>query len=100
MIRRFVETLTIELYEAKGKASEIKNSSGEFFMLCGLVDATLADRSWNLGREVPMALHEIKSLGDRSAHTRYYVATKQDEDKVVPGLRVVAEALLHLSRLL
>jgi hypothetical protein len=33
MIGRFVETLIIELYEAKSKAAEIKDGNGEFFML-------------------------------------------------------------------
>ncbi len=37
MIRRLVETLIIEVYEAKGKASEIKDGSGNFQMLSHLV---------------------------------------------------------------
>jgi hypothetical protein len=100
MIRRLVETVIIELYEARGREGEIKNSSGDFLMLSGLVDAVLADKSWNLGREVKKTLPEIKSLGDRSAHTRRYIATKQDVDKVISGLRVVVEELLHLAGLL
>jgi len=100
MIRRLVETVIIELYEAKGMEAEIKNGSGEFHMLSGLVDAMLADKSWNLGREVKKALPEIKSLGDRSAHTRRYNATKQDVDKLIAGLRVVVEELLHLAGML
>lgn len=100
MIRRLVESVIIELYEAKGREGEIKGGSGEFLMLSGLVDAILAEKSWNLGREVKKALPEIKSLGDRSAHARRYLATKQDVDKVIPGLRVVVEELLHLAGLL
>jgi hypothetical protein len=100
MIRRLVETVIIELYEAKGREDGIKGGSGEFLMLSGLVDAVLAEKSWNLGREVKKALPEIKSLGDRSAHARRYVATKQDVDKVIPGLRVVVEELLHIAGLL
>ena len=100
MIRRLVETVIIELYEARGREGEIKNGSGEFFMLSGLVDAVLADKSWNLGREVKKALPEIKSLGDRSAHSRRFNATKQDVDRVIPGLRVVVEELLHLAGML
>ncbi len=99
MVRRLVETVIIELYEAKGRAAEIKSGSGEFLMLSGLVDAVLAERSWNLGREVKKALPEIKALGDRAAHGRRYLATKQDVDKVIPGLRVVVEELLHLAGL-
>jgi hypothetical protein len=42
----------------------------------------------------------MESLGDRAAHARRYIATKQDVDKVISGLRVVVEELLHLAGLL
>jgi hypothetical protein len=99
MIRRLVETLIIELYEAKGNESAIKHPTGEFFMLGRLVDSLLASKAWNLSREPRRLLPGIKLLGDRSAHSRRYLATKQDVDKVIPGLRVVAEELLHLAGL-
>src|SRR5262249_17054893 len=82
MVRRLVETLIIELYEAKGKEAEIKNTAGDFFMLSALVDGTLADKAWNLSRETKRALPELKSVGDRSAHSRRFFARKQDVDKI------------------
>lgn len=97
MIRRFVETLIVELYEAKGKANEIQDLNGDFFMLQKLIDATLGERSWNLGRETKKTLPLVKKLGDRAAHNRRYVATKKDVDEIIPGLRVVADDLLHLA---
>ena len=66
MIRRFVETLIIEPYEAKKKAADIKDGNGDFLMLSKLIDRTLADASWNLSRESKRTLPLIKSLGDRS----------------------------------
>lgn len=97
MIRRFVETLIIELFEAKNIAARIKDGNGDFLMLQRLIDATLAEASWNLARETKRTLPLIKKLGDRSAHNRRYVATKKDVDEVIPGLRVVADDLLHLA---
>jgi hypothetical protein len=99
MIRRLIETLIIELYEAKGKAADIQDNDGNFFMLSVLVDKVLAEKSWNLGRESKTTLPFVKSLGDRSAHNRYYLAKKGDIDKVLSGLRVVSDNLLHLSGL-
>lgn len=99
MIRRLVETLIIELYEAKGKAAEIQDSNNNFLMLGDLVDRITGDKSWNLGRETKQTLPLLKSLGDRSAHTRRYLAKKADIDKVLHGLRVVVDDLLHLSGL-
>jgi hypothetical protein len=99
MIRRIVETLIIEAYEAKGRSSDIQDGSGNYFMLRVLVDRILADSSWNLGRETRASLPDIKSLGDRSAHNRRYLCTKQDIDRVRSGLRVIADDLLHLAGL-
>lgn len=99
LIRRLVETLIIELYEAKGKATEIQDRDGNFWMLNVLVTKVIAEPSWNLGRETKAALPLLKNLGDRSAHNRRFFAMKADIDKVLPGLRVVADDLLHLSGL-
>jgi hypothetical protein len=99
MIRKFVEILIIEVYEANGKADEIKDSTGEFCMLRDLVSRILSQKHWNLSRETKRELPSIKSLGDRSAHNRRFLATKADVDKVIPGLRVIADDLLHLAKL-
>lgn len=97
MIRRFVETLIVELYEAKGKAADIQDSNGDFHMLQKLIDATLSEKSWNLSRETKRTLPLVKKLGDRAAHNRRYVATKKDVDEIIPGLRIVADDLLHVA---
>jgi hypothetical protein len=97
MIRRVVETLIIEVYEASGKEANIKDKDNHYFMLGGLVDKITADQSWNLGRETKAALPLLKSLGDRSAHNRRYLARKMDIDNILPGLRVVADDLIHLA---
>ena len=99
MIRRFVETLIIELYEAKGRAADIQDASGNFFQLGDLVDKTLADSAWNLSRETKRVLPNLKTIGDRSAHNRRYLARKTDIDNILPGLRVFADDLLHLAGL-
>ncbi len=99
MIRKLIELLIIELYEAKGRATAIKNAGGDFLMLGDLVDRVLNEASWNLARDTKGVLPKIKALGDRSAHNRRYLAKKQDVDAVIPGLRVAVDDLLHLSGL-
>jgi hypothetical protein len=99
MIRKLVEVLIIAVYEAKGESAAIKKADN-FLMLSGLVDDILTRTTWNLGRETKTALPLLKSLGDRSAHNRHYMARKADVDKVLPGLRVAVEDLLHHANLL
>ena len=99
MIRKFVEILIIEVYEANGKDSEIKDGNGEFLMLRDLISRLLAQTHWNLSRETRRELLNVKNLGDRSARNRRFIATKADVDKVIPGLRVIADDLLHLAKL-
>jgi hypothetical protein len=99
MIRRLTETLIIELYEAKKRQSEIQDSDNNYLMLSKLVDKIINDKSWSLGRETKQALPLLKSLGDRSAHNRHYIAKKSDIDKVTHGLRVAVDDFLNLSGL-
>ncbi len=94
MIRKLVEVLIIAVFEAKGESATIKKDDN-FLMLSGLVDAILARPDWNLGRVTKAALPQLKALGDHSAHSRHYMARKPDVDKVLPGLRVAVEDLLH-----
>lgn len=99
MVRKLVESLVIAVYEANGRAADIKNGAGDFFMLSDLIQKILADAAWNLGRETKTALPKLKALGDRAAHSRRYLATKPDVDSIIPGLRVAVDDLLHLAKL-
>jgi hypothetical protein len=101
MMRRFVETMIIEVYEGHGKAAEIKDANGNFIMLRDLLNKFLNDPTWNLQRDTQKVLPEVKSLGDNSAHARRFIAIKDDVDKLLKNnrYRVAAEDLLHLANL-
>lgn len=99
MIRRLVETLIIEAFESHKIDKQIKNPGGEFLFLRDLVSRTLACTSWNLGRNTTRALPKLKDIGDKSAHSRRYVAHRGDIDKVMADLRVVVQELVYLASL-
>jgi hypothetical protein len=99
MCRRLLETLIIETYEKVGRANEIKGADGCFFMLNALISHLEGDLSFNVGRSALKGLKDFKQLGDLSAHNRRFNARQNDIDRVRDGLRVAAEELLHLSRL-
>ena len=100
MMRRLLETLIIECFEAHGIAAKIKDgSTGDFLRLSDLVAKTLQEPSWNLGRTAKKALPNLKLIGDQSAHSRRYNAHREDIDKLLPEFRTVSQELLYLSKL-
>jgi hypothetical protein len=97
--RRLVETLIIELHEAKGRAGDVKGSDGHFLMLSGLLSVLENDATINLSRSTTQGLKDFKKLGDLCAHNRRFNAESPDIDRVRDGLRVGAQELLHLAGL-
>lgn len=100
MMRRLLESSILEAFEAKKIDSKIKNANGDFFQLTALIDAALGEKSWNLPRNVRKELRDLRDLGHRSAHNRYYLATKSDIDKHAGVYREAVEAFLSLAGLL
>jgi hypothetical protein len=99
MIRRLAETLIIEAFEAHKLEAKIKDASGDYFMLRDLIDRMTAEASWTLGRNAKKALPKLKDVGDKSAHSRRFIAHREDIDAVLLDLRVVVQELLYLARL-
>lgn len=99
MIRRLIETLIIEAFERNGIASRIKGPSGDFFYLKDLINATLSEESWNLSRNTRLALPRLKDVGDKSAHSRRFIAHRPDIDKLIDDIRIVSQELIYLAGL-
>lgn len=100
MMRRLLETSIIEAFEAKKIDKKIKDKDGQFFQLTQLIEKALSESSWNLPRNVKKDLRELRDLGHRSAHNRYYLAKKADIDKHLGVYRESVEAFLHIAELL
>jgi hypothetical protein len=99
MLRRLLETLIIECFEAHGIQSKIKDAHGNYLYLRDLIDLTLVETSWNLGRNIRTALPKLKEIGDKSAHSRRYNAHRQDIDGLAKEIRDVVQELLVLANL-
>ena len=99
MMRRTVETLIIECYEAEKIADQIKNPAGEFYMLKDLIIKILTQPQFNIGRGAKQGLGRLKEIGDYSAHSRRYNAHRGDIDKVAGDFRVVCQELIYLAKL-
>src|SRR5947199_226022 len=68
MLRRLVETLIIEAYETLTREADIKDGTGNYYMLRELITRACDTHPIGLGRDAKDALKQIKELGDRSAH--------------------------------
>lgn len=99
MIRRLTEILIIETYEYNHLEHKIKNRNGDFFSLDDLINCFLSQSTWNPSRSTKRGLRNLKILGDLSAHSRRYNTNRNDLDKVIGDLRIIAEELLYLSGL-
>lgn len=99
MIRRLVETLIIESFESHSLSSSIKNSSGDFLYLRDLINKMLTEPSWNLSRNCKTALPRLKDVGDKSAHSRRFIAQKGDIANLLDDLRTVTQELIYLAGL-
>lgn len=99
MIRRIIETLIIEAYEKHSIANKIKNPQGDFFFLGDLINHCLREPAWNLTRGCKQALPKLKDIGDKSAHSRRYIAQRGDIDPLLPDIRLVIQEFLFLAGL-
>ena len=100
MIRKLLETLIIECFEAYVISSKIKNGSGDFFYLSDLITKFLDEdgKSWNVGRNTKRGLPKLKSIGDKSAHNRRFTARKKDLEDLCEDLRTTIEELVLISK--
>lgn len=99
MIRRLIETLIIESFEHYTIADRIKTGRGDFLQLGDLVDRTLSEPAWNLSRNTKRALPRLKDVGDKSAHSRRYIAHRVDIERLIPDIRVTVQELAYLAGL-
>lgn len=102
MLRRIMETLIIEAYEHLKRDDEIKDSDGNYYMLKNLVERANGKHmhpGLNLGRDAKKTLEDVKSLGDRSAHNRRFVAHASDLLNIQIGVRTTVQELIQIANL-
>jgi hypothetical protein len=94
MVRRLLETLIIETFEHHNIAHKIKKGD-DFLFLRDLIGITLAETTWNLSRNTRQALPKLKDIGDKSAHSRYYNAVRDDLSPLLVDIRMCVQELTH-----
>jgi hypothetical protein len=100
IMRRLLEIVLIEAFEAKGIAAKIKDSAGNYLQLTDIVSHALSESSWVLSRNCKKALPSLRDAGHNSAHGRYYHARREDMEDIRASCRIVIEEFLHHAGLL
>ncbi len=100
MMRRLLETLIIESFEANNIGNKIKDpKTGDFYYLADLVSKAMSEPMFNLARNTKKALPNLKTLGDQSAHSRRFNAYREDIDRIRADFRNVCQEFLYLAKL-
>lgn len=101
MIRRLIEILLIETFDAKGLIGKTKNGDGYTLGLDDLITTAINEPRLGLSKktEAILGTKKIKKLGDLSAHSRRYNACRKEVDDIRQDLTIVVQELLYLSGL-
>jgi hypothetical protein len=98
MVRRLLETLIIECFEHYHIEAKIKKN-GDYMYLRDLISAMLSESVWNLSRNTKTSLPKLKDIGDKSAHSRRFIAIRHDIEDIKSDLRGTIQELIFLSEL-
>jgi hypothetical protein len=96
MIRRLLETLIIEVFEHFQLETKIKKN-GDYMYLRDLINIMLAETAWTLSRNTKNALPKLKDIGDKSAHSRRFIAIRHDIEEIKSELRSTIQELVILA---
>ncbi|MEP1420441.1 MAG: DUF4145 domain-containing protein [Erythrobacter sp.] len=97
MVRRLVETLLVESFEAQKSLSEITNANGDLVTLKHLIERSQKTNCFTISRQTKNALPRLKDIGDWSAHNRRYLGKQSDLDRIQPALRLALSDLGHIA---
>ena len=97
MLRRLIETLIIECFEHHNIAAKIKDKDGNYFYLRDLISSFLNETVWHTPRNTDKNLTKLKTVGDASAHSRYFTAKRSDIERLSEAIRFTIQALVHIA---
>lgn len=98
MLRRLIEVLIIETFEAYDSIGEIKTKRGFFKPLYYLIDDVTTAEKWTVDPNAAMSLDELRQLGNIGAHGRRLSVIYEDVQGVRPDVRKVVQELVRIVK--
>lgn len=100
LMRRLFEILLVLAYQRNGIESDITNSQGQHFMLEGIVKNAKNNTTLNISSRVCKNFDAFREVGNNSAHSITYTASKKDIDDIKISYRVMLDELYDKAGLI
>ena len=99
MIRRLIEALLIEAFEAKAPGTNIKEADGQTYLGLGaLIDRAITESKFKLSSSTRKVLPDLKFFGDVAAHNPRVLVREKDLSGRYQAVRVAVEELVFQTR--
>ena len=93
LLRRLFEILLVLAYQRNGVEQDITNEQGHHFMLEGIVKNAKTNATLNFSSRVKNNFDTFREVGNNSAHSITYTASKKDIDDIKIAYRVMLDEL-------
>lgn len=93
LLRRLFEILLVLAYQRNGVEQDITNSQGHHLMLEGIVKNAKTNSVLNFSSRVKKNFDTFREVGNNSAHSITYTASKKDIDDIKIAYRVMMDEL-------
>lgn len=99
LLRRLFEILLILAYKRNGIEADITNAQGQHLMLEGIVKNAKNNATLNISSRVSKNFDAFREVGNNSAHSITYTASKKDIDDIKINYRVMLDELYDKASL-
>lgn len=99
MMRRLLEILLIQCFEAKGLSEQVQDDDGTYQNLKTLINKAKSTSEIGLSSDAKKDIHSFRELGNLSAHRVMYNCRRDDIRALRVEYRAVIEELLYASNL-
>ena len=100
LLRRLFEIVLVLCFQRHDIEEEITKADGSHKMLEGITKAAIGNKTLNISKRITDNLEVFREVGNNSAHSITYIATKKDIDDIKIAYRVMLEDLYNKAGLI
>ncbi len=100
LLRRVFEIVLVLCFQNAKIENEITKPNGSHMMLEGIVKAAIGNSTLNISKRITDKFESFREVGNNSAHSITYTASKKDIDDIARDYRVMLEDLYNKAGLM